>query len=319
MNNSKFFIASSKSLLARFCPVGASLNYLSFDNIPLILSIEDTAEFSSAPLFFGKILAPVAGRITNVVNINNKEYILKEDEPGISLHSGNLDSLSFQDFNYKIINEEKETKIIFTKTFNPKPLPGEIDLTITYSLPLEEDELTIYFDATTNKDSLVSLSNHIYFNFNTFDINDYSLTINSSQVSHFYTKSKLIKGLKKVSEDFSFTEKSNLKDKLDVIEKKNKLLDHYYLFDEANSLIPQVTLENKQIKMEVYTSFEGCNVFVDSTKLPFHFSDDENTLTSTRRGIALECQNRNFPYSKILLKKGEEYHHFIKYRFYRKK
>ena len=316
MSNTDFFIASSKSLLARFCPIGASLNYLSFNNIPLILSIDDVDEFISSDMFFGKILAPVAGRIPSTISINNKEYKLKEDEPGVSLHSGNTHSTSFQEYSYRIHNSDEGSKIIFNKTINNKPLPGEIKLSITYFLPFQKDELIIYFDAETNKDTLVSLSNHVYFNFNTFDINDYLLMINSSSIGKFYPKSKLIKKVEKIPDEYSFKEACRLKEKLDVIEQMNNLLDNYYLFDEVNSSIPQIILENKQIKMEIFTSFEGCNVFVDSTKKPVHFSHDENTLTSTRRGIALECQNRNFPYSKIILKKDEKYHHFIKYKFY---
>lgn len=296
-------------------PCGASLQSLKFNNTQVLLSINDTKSFNNADLFFGKTLAPVAGRIPNIIKINNKNYNLCEDEKNVSLHSGKKQSLSFKYFDYEIKENDKFTSVIFKISNTKKDLfPFDVNLYITYQFSKDSGECIIFYDADIKEDLLISMSNHCYFNFSTSDINSYLLQINSSNIGFFYPNSKLIEGIKKVNDDFDFSIPSLLKDKLDIIDKKYSGLDHFFLFNKVDENIPQIILSNDKIKLEIFTSMQGSNIYVDSTKTKYPFSNKK--LSPTRRGIALECQNQNFPYTNIIYKKGEKYHQFIKYKFY---
>ena len=296
-------------------PFGASLQSLKFNNIPVLLTIDEIDSFNNADLFFGKSLAPVAGRIPSTIKLNNKTYNLNEDEEKVSLHSGKKSSLSFRDFDYKEVDRTNTKDVIFCiKNKKSDIFPFDIDINITYSFNKKENEFSIYYDGVSNKESLISMSNHAYFNFDTSDINSYLLKINSSNIGSFYPNSKLIKELIKTNDDFDFTSLSRLKEKLDVIDNKYDGLDHFFLFDKVSENIPQITLSSDLVKLEIYTSMEGANIYVDSTKTNYPFTN--NKLGPIRRGIALECQNRNFPYENIIFKPGEKYHHYIRYKFY---
>ena len=300
---------------AKLNPCGASLQGLYFNSKQMLLTIDDIKSFNDADLFFGKTLAPVAGRIPSSIKINNNTISLVEDEENVSLHSGKKKSLSFRQFDSKVEENGKEINVVFRiKNTKEDVFPFDIDIKVTYSFSKEENEFTIFYDGSSNLDYLISMSNHLYFNFDTSDINDYYLTINSNNISEFNPRSKLIKGLIKCNSDFDFTSPCKLKNKLDIIDNLYGGLDHFFLFDKVDENIPQITLNNDEIKLEIFTSMEGSNIYVDSTKIKFPFTNKK--LGLIRRGIALECQNQNFPYSRIIYPANKKYHQFIRYKFY---
>lgn len=307
----------NNSLTGILSPFGASIKSLSFNNQKIVLEIKDEKEFNNANMFFGKSLARIAGRIPSTFKINNKEYKVNEDEQGVSLHGGKLNSLSFKMFDYKMIENEKESQVIFSylSKDNENGFPGNVDIKISYVFPKDKDEFIIYHYARSDQDTLINLGNHAYFNFNDKDINSYILKINSSITGKFKKDSLLIIGEEDVGNTFNFKDGQILKDKLDIIEKENKALDNYFIFDKQDDKLNQIELTNDRIQMCVQTSYEGCNIFVDSTRNEFHFNNKYNLNTAIRRGIAIECEKKYWPIENILLKKGEEYKHFIKYIF----
>ena len=301
------------TLKATFSRYGASIKSLFFNGKRVLLEIDSVDEFNKADMFFGKTLGRIAGRIPNVFKIGNDKFQVNEDEEGVSLHGGKLNSLSFKLFD--CFEEKRENKIIFT--YKSKDLengfPGEVDIKVTYQII--NNSLIIFYDACSNKDTLLSFTNHMYFNFDTKDINNYKLKINSSKVGKFKEGSLLINGEEKVKNEFDFSKGAIVKDKLDLIENGDRFLDNYYIFNEIDETKPQVTLSNNDIKLDIYTSFEGCNVFVDSTRNNFNFLNKGVKNDSIRRGIAIECEKKYFPYTNLLLKKDEKFSGFIRYKF----
>ena len=316
MSNSFININNNQSLSCTLSSYGAGVRKLLFNNLDVILNFSSDIDYLNSDMFFGKTLGRVGGRIPSSFTLSDIKYNLKEDEKNISLHGGKLNSLSFKDFNYQIKEEKNQKTVSFNYLSKDKEegFPGILEIEINYVFSLLENEMDIVYKAHSDIDTIISLSNHMYFNFSENDVNDHYLFIDSDNIATFKKNTLLINGKEKITDDFSFNQLTKLKNKLDIIEKKHNFLDNYFLFNNNDINKPKIILQNKKIIMEIYTSYEGCNVYVDSTRRNLDFNNNKLNQ-QIRRGIAIECEKMNYPIDNLLLKKGETYSHFIKYKF----
>ncbi len=309
-------IDNGRGLQGTFSSIGAGIYSLTLDNKPLILSPSDKNVFLNSEQCFGKTLGRVAGRISNKLNINYHEYDLVENEPGICLHGGLKESLTFKDFDSIIVTRSDKTYVMFNYT-SPNleaGFPANVKITITYTLLHDEDGLRIDFIAQSDDDTILSLSNHMYFNFfNSIDVNNYSLMINASKYGASKNGTKLIDHFKAVPDFLDFREPSLIKEKLGS-GNKAKPMDDVFLFDKTSISQPQIVLENDSLKLECFTDYEACNIYLDDTMSDIEFTNGINK--KKRRAIAIEPQCS--PLSPFILKPGSIYHYHAIYRFTRK-
>ena len=317
---SEFFTLSQNEMKGRFSSLGAGVSSLSLDGKDLILTFEHDEDYLSASGFFGKTLGRIAGRIPSPFVLDGKEYEVKNSEDGISLHGGNKDSFSFLPFEGRVEEKKKKKRVIFTRISkdNECSFPGNLTVTITYSfLKSKENIFRITFDAVSDQDTLCSLSNHIYWNFFSEDVNSYVLTFPSHEMGSFMKGTSLVTGVQKIEPCFDFNTKSPLKEKLDQIEEAHPeigTLDHTFLFDKDQER--KIIVENDDIRLEVTTDFEAVNYYVDSSLNEFHFKQS-NLNRAPRRALAIEPET--FPLlSNLVLPKGKHYHHTITYKIIKK-
>jgi aldose 1-epimerase len=110
--------------------------------------------------------------------IDGKEYKLYANNGKNHLHGGKYG------YNRKLWTAEvKGENVLQLKYFSPdleENYPGNLDVTVTYTL--YEDALGIHYEAVSDKDTFVNLTNHAYFNLNGGDgsnILDHVLQINA--------------------------------------------------------------------------------------------------------------------------------------------
>lgn len=314
-------IDNGRGLQGTFSSIGAGIYSLTLDGKPLLLTPVDKEVYLNSDRFFGKTLGRVAGRIPSKLNLNFHTYQLPENEPGVCLHGGLKESLSFKNFRTIIVTREDKTYVIFRyiSSDSEAGFPGKVTVTITYILPHDEDALVVDYEATSDDDTILSLSNHMYFNFfGTENVNDYTLQVRASKVGSFKKGTELIEKAKIVTPDLDFTSPAVLKDKLDTLDKSvsgRKGLDYTFLFDRNDSVDPQIVLENDELRMEVITDYPAANIFVDDSKSDIEFTNGVKPVA--RRAIAIEPQC--FPLEPFLLKPSRSYHYSVTYRFTRKR
>lgn len=268
--------------------------------------------------FNGKTLARVAGRIPCNIQIDGKEVHLKEQQQGFCLHGGKLTSLSFKEFDYQIVNEENKTSVIFNM-IDPdgaNGFPGNLDTTVTYEFIPGKTQFTIRFEASSDKDTIVSFSNHLYWDINQKeDISDDTLFINASRWGTNDGKSQLVTGIDEVPSCMNFTKPSLLGPKLDEIEKKiwEGTIDHLFVFDKVQEDKPQIVYEGGKIKLSVYTDFEAANLYADASCSKYQFENSKDLILRKRRALAIEPQQISLGLSHILLKAGETVEHYETY------
>lgn len=268
--------------------------------------------------FNGKTLARTAGRIPCDITINGKNYHLKEQQQGFCIHGGKMNSMSFKIFDYSIINADSKTLVEFTLTDKDgeNGYPGNLETKITYEFIDGKNQFTIRYHATTDKDTVVSFSNHLYWDINGIqNISNDSLYINASKWGTNDGKSQLVTGIDNVPECMDFRSMSVLGPKLDVIEKTiwEKTIDHLFVFDKVQEDKPQVIYKGGKVKLSLFTDFEAINIYADASCSKYEFENAEGLILHNRRALALEPQQIALGLSHITLKAGDSVDHYETY------
>lgn len=115
--------------------------------------------------FFGCIAGRVANRIGNgKFKLGDKEYTLPTNNGKHTLHGGELG------FDKMVWRGEANlgpngpfAKFSYTSKDGEQGFPGQLDCVVTYTWT-NANELIIGYSATTNKTTIVNLTNHSYFN-----------------------------------------------------------------------------------------------------------------------------------------------------------
>lgn len=136
----------------------------------------------------GALIGRYGNRIANGrFELNGVTYQLAQNS-GISnhLHGGNVG------FNQKIwdavpFEKANECGLILKMTSpdGDENYPGTLDVTVTYTLT-DENALSIHYEAVTDKDTIVNMTNHSYFNlagFDSGDVLDQVLWIDSDSIT----------------------------------------------------------------------------------------------------------------------------------------
>lgn len=131
----------------------------------VVLGYQDLETYAENPPFFGTIVGRTSGRIhKGQVTINDVTYQFPVNNNTNSLHGGN------NGFNTKvwevhlIENEEAvAVELSYTSPDGEEGYPGNLATKVTYTLN-NNNELNIRYEAISDKDTLVNLTNHTYFN-----------------------------------------------------------------------------------------------------------------------------------------------------------
>lgn len=178
----KEYVLRNEKLEAHFLDIGAAITKL-IDletGINIIVGHEDLKTYEENNIgYMNAVIGRHSGRITDFT-LAGKVYQVTKNVDGIyQLHGG------FKGFNTKVYDVEAgETWIKFSTTSKDgeEGYPGDVTFSITYSL--EEDELHLLYEATTSKTTILSFTNHTYFNLNgdaSKNILNHELYLNSNR------------------------------------------------------------------------------------------------------------------------------------------
>lgn len=316
-----FELENGLGLKAVLSSLGAGIYSLRLDDKPLILECKDRNQYLGSLSYYGKTLGRVAGRIPEEFVLSGKLYKVIGDKDGICLH-GNRDlSLSFKNFDGTVEEDEEEKRVVFTivSEDDDNGFPGELNLKVVYALSKKRNSLKISYQCISSKDTLLNLSNHMYWNLNSKDVNDYIMQVNSTKCGIFKPGCQLVVGIEDVPECLDFKTPCILKDKLDAIERdipEIGTLDHTFFLDGSDN--PAVTLESEDYRLILNTDFDSVNFYVDSSLKPVTFYNSSALTTAVRRAIAIEAENMPL-LSNIVLKAGEVYSHYMEFVIDRKR
>jgi aldose 1-epimerase len=115
--------------------------------------------------YYGATVGRVANRIAGAAaSIDGKTFRLDANQGENTLHGG-TDGFHRKLWNAVVFGESEEAGVVFTRTSPDGEcgFPGNLSVSVRLSLS-EHNELTLAYEATTDRPTVVSLTNHAYWN-----------------------------------------------------------------------------------------------------------------------------------------------------------
>ena len=298
------------SLKVVFCDLGASIFNIFFNDELMTRNVKDIKDFKQPSCYYGKTIGRTNGRIEgNRITINGKTYTLENNE-GLNVLHGGKSGLSNQKFTFRIEYYYDRVEVVFT--YLSKDLeggyPGNVDFEVRYSVYKTIDRIDIKYNAISDKDTLVSLTNHSYFSLGDKDISNLELMVKGSRYLDLDNDNLIPHGIKPVNEALDFSEYKKIVKDIDNNCLKGKMINGYdsiiYLDDEK-----YVSLRNDRYQLDINTDYD-CLVMYTSNYRPLFKLDNDIQL---RDSVALEPSD--ILIDRPILQKEEKYTRFISYTF----
>ena len=324
-------LINSKNMTLVLSTFGASFYDLKLPNKDgviesIILTPSSLEDFYYSDGYYGKSVGRFSGRIDKAkCIINNKEYVLEKNWNGINSLHGGYKGISFQNFNCEIKQDKDFTDVIFTYLEKEDLLPGDVDYRITYRINENSNEIRVIFNAFTTKDTICNLTNHVYFNLSG-NLKRNCLEHNLQFLCDKYTRlnNELITlSIDEVTPVMDFRNKHKLKDFIydESLQKHTALgYDHCWLKEDVNNpLVAVLEDEESGRRVKVSTSYPSIVCYSGCYPKDYDFNK-EHIKIEQYHSVCLECQyipnGINMDnVDKAILKKGEEYNHYIHYNF----
>lgn len=277
---------------------------------------------------FGAAIGRYANRLNKGrIVVDGDTIQLPTNNFGHTLHGGP------QGWQYKVYDAEQPNDSTLVLTIDSPDgdnnFPGNVKAQVTYTL-LADNAIDIAYEATTDKTTVINMTNHSYFNLNgnpEQPITNNVLTINASRytpVDRTYMTTGEILDVAGTPMDFRMAKTVGQDiDQIDFDQIKNgNGYDHNWVLDTAGNISePAVMLYSPTtgIQLDVYTDEPGIQVysgnFLDGTVKGKH-----GIVYQQRTGICLETQKYpdapNKPeWPSAYLHPGEKYESHCIFKF----
>jgi aldose 1-epimerase len=296
--------------------------------IDVVLGYDSLRSYEERNPFFGALVGRYANRIAKgKLMLDGQEYELTRNSNGNHIHGGKK---GFDKVFWKIEEASAAEGVALKLSYLSKDLeegyPGNLSVTVTYTL---SDDNTVVFDyeATTDKRTIVNLTQHSYFNLNGGKANilNHELSINADRflpVDETLIPTGKLQSVEGTPLDFrapvKIGERINDGHQQMVLAKG---YDHCWILNGGERLRPaaQVYDSLSGIEMTVKTTEPGVQLytgnFLDGT-----ITGKNGIVYQRRAGFCLETQhfpdspNQNdFP--SVVLSPGEKYTTQTSYHF----
>ena len=274
----------------------------------------------------GAVVGRVANRIGNgEFELNGVTYTLEKNNAGNCLHGGS--STRYELMLYEAFpNEEKNSVLL--KRVSPhmeQGFPGNLSYSVEYQLT-DENELHIMYNAVTDQDTPINITNHSYFNLKgqaAQDLSDHLIMIRSSQITE--TDKDLLPNGNYIDLDGTPMDLRTLTPFLSLEKSDFPPLvygvgfDHNFVLAHENGEPDAVVIETSTgRKMEMYTDLPGVQ-FYTGNWLEGEIGKG-GKAHKQYGGFCLETQfypnSCNIPsFPNAILRAGEEYHSVTTYKF----
>ena len=297
----------------------------------VVLGYDSLAGYLKAPSFFGAAVGRYGNRIAKgKFTLNGQTYTLAQNNGPNSLHGGKkgFDKVIWKAEEIKT-DKSVGLKLSYLSADGEEGFPGNLNVTMTYTWD-NENALTIDYEATTDKPTIVNLCNHSYFNLtgNTKrDILDHQVTLLASKfvpVDVTLIPTGELKEVKGTPFDFmqAAAVGARIDDTTDVQIKNGGGYDHCWVIDRKDSsLVSFATVVDPTSKrqMDVLTTEPGVQ-FYTGNFLNGTITAKHNVVYKKRFGLCLETQHYpdspNQPsFPSVVLNPGQTYRTTTVYKF----
>jgi aldose 1-epimerase len=290
----------------------------------VLLGYDNIKGYYNGKSYFGCVVGRYANRIAKgAFELDGKQYQLPQNDGLNSLHGG-VNSIDKQVWDARIMNDAIRLTTFIKDGENG--YPGNVKLTVVYSLR-SDNSLVIDYSASTDKTTVLNISNHAYFNLSgdpSKTILDHEIKINADAFTPVDSTLIPTGEIKKVSGTaFDFLSFKKIGQDIDQPDQQliyGKGYDHNFVLNTRDGKSPVVEVVEKISgrKMEVFTNQPGVQFYTGNF---LNGSEKGRGLSFEHRtGFCLETQQfpdapnqSNFP--STVLKPGEVWKSQTTYKF----
>lgn len=293
----------------------------------VVLGFDDIHNYELSSTYFGALIGRCGNRIANSqFTLGDKTYKLYANEGENHLHGGKIG----YDSRYWDAQDVNGTLVLTLHSPDGEEgYPGTVDITVTYSLS-EDNTLSLHYEAVTDQDTLVNLTNHSYFNLgghNSGTILDHQIKLYADEYTPIDSSSLQTGAIDPVAGTaLDFTELTRIGDRID--DDFDQLTyaggyDHNFVLrkqDNQLTLAAQTYCESTGILMDTSTTLPGIQFYTANYVKSSDPVGKNGTCYDKRHGLCLETQffpnameHKNF--KSPILHSGEKFDHTTTYHF----
>ena len=293
-----------------------------------VLGFDTLEEYVASTRYFGVIAGRYANRIANgVFELDGAQIALGTNRGGHHLHGG-FNGFDTVVWSGKEICEAASVgvELNYLSKDGEQGYPGNLQATVTYRLT-ENNELTIDYVATTDKPTIVNLTNHAYFNLaGSGNILGHELTIEADHFTPVDATLIPTGELRKVNNTaFDFTKAHLISDGLGVADEQLAVAEGY----DHNFVLRKPAGEwGTAVKLYHPCSGRALEILTTQPGLQFYSGNYIEGIKG-KGGVAYQkhagccLETQHFPdspnhasFPSTVLRPGERYHEKTLLRFY---
>ena len=294
----------------------------------VLLGFDNVSDYQNISNDFGASIGRYANRINQgKITIDGVEYQLPQNNYGHCLHGG-PDGWQYKVYEAKQLNDN-QLELVLNSPDGDSNFPGNVVAKVVYTLT-EDNAVDIKYEATTDKKTVINMTNHAYFNLNgdpSVNSMNQILYIASDSItpvdSTFMTTGEMM-SVAGTPFDFN-TPKAIEQDVTNFDDEQIKFgkgFDHNWVLNtkgDINKLAAKLTSPITGITLEVYTNEPGVQVytgnFLDGT-----VTGKKGIVYPQRASVCLETQHypdtpNKAHWPSAILEPGQTYRSQCIYKF----
>jgi aldose 1-epimerase len=295
--------------------------------VDVVLGFDSLSAYEKQNPFFGALVGRYGNRIGNAkFTLDGKEYNLAQNNNGNHLHGG---TKGFDKVFWEIEEVPSEEGVALKLSYLSKDMeegyPGNLQVNVIYTLT-EDNTIEFDYKATTDKKTIVNLTQHSYFNLNggKTDILSHQVSINADKfvvIDEKLIPTGELRPVENTPFDFrtpvAIGERINSKDQQLEF---GKGYDHCWVINGEGLKPTAVVYDSSSgIEMNVQTTEPGVQ-FYTGNFLDGSLKGKNGVVYKKRTGFCLETQH--FPdspnkekFPSVVLSPGETYTSLTTYNF----
>jgi len=296
------YIANGHLEIVLSC-LGAAVVEIKYDNDLLTLTPVNYDDLNREDIYYGKTIGPIANRVKDgLIKIENKEYLLPLNEPGVSNHSGKS-GLSNQLFDVQI--SDKVTFVYKDHIFD-----SDVTYKVIYSFP-KDNEIRIDYEVTTTNKAVLSITNHTFFTLSEDNVDNLYLKMSAEKYIESDKDTLVPLSVKPIIDCLDFNKEKLITKDIDVpylMNHRTKGYDHCFLLSEN-----KVELNSSKYGLVITSNYPCVHIYSDN------YPDgvkNKNSVQQIRRAVAIEPEDNLL--EKTLINKDEIYQRYVLYSFKKK-
>ena len=297
------------------------------NRLDVIRGFDNVSGYENTPTYMGATIGRHAGQIWHgTFELNGETYKLVINDQDHTMHGG-PESFHSRLFTAETYSENELVLSYFSRD-SEAGFPGNLNVKVIYRLN-EDNSFSIDFHAVSDKDTILSMTNHAYFNLNGENSNsalDHKLKIYSDSYTEVDMQGvptgKIIPVKGTV---YDFTNFHTIEERINEADRELKFCqgyDHNWVIspvkDNVTRLCCELINKDSTIHMQLFSNQPGLQMY--SGNYMTGEKGKNGVLNSKRSAICLEPQvfpnglkQPHFP--SPVLKKGEEYFYSSLYKF----